>query len=96
MVKECQYKAGPHLLVLMVLVVVVVLLLVVVVLSASLIIVELVAEDPFLTSLLRYCPDSFIFIIAATVTTPTVTTPTRTATTSAPMHYASSHVKRHF
>ena len=73
MEKECQYKAGRHLLVLMVLVVVVVLLLVVVVLSGSLTMVELVGEDPFFTSWLRYCPDSFIFIIVATVTTATTT-----------------------
>ena len=73
MVKECQYIAGPHLLVLMVLVVVVVVLLVLVVLSGSLIMVELVGEDPFLSSLFEYCPDSFIFIIVATVTTVTTT-----------------------
>ena len=58
LVKECQPNDGPRLLVLMVpvvvVVVVVVVLLVVVVLSAeSLIMVELVGEDPFLPSLLR-------------------------------------------
>ena len=66
---------AKDLLVLMVLVVVVVVVVVVplVVLPGSLIMVELVGNDPFLTSLLRYCPDSFIFMITATITTATTT-----------------------